>query len=418
MLRFMKSRVRWRFLCATSLPLAFAGVTAAQSTLLVGPGGYAEIADAVAAAQAGDLVVVQPGTYLPFNLSRGIRIVAPDGATVTSPPGGGGISTVCNLQTPFGEQASLVGLTFTQNPIYPPAEPSVVVHVLGNVVFADCLFHNWADWGGPSATCNGDVQFDRCEWNCIFDCVSVTGGRVVANDCTMRAYRAYAYGGFEACCIDATAGETRLNFCDLRGSDGGIHGPTGSPAIRLGGSARLSVADSSIHGGASQFWASTAIDNDSIHPVLHARSTILGGHGLQVMTPPVYGPGPAFYGPAQAAQLIGGVAVAAGPRLGAPYSGTVLAPHDGITITVLSFERTVALLVPGVGEPIHFDPATASVYSFGISSWGSPWPDIGGHPWQTVPLPQSLFGEQFWLHALFWDGVTFQVGPTFGGLVY
>lgn len=413
----MKSRVRWRSLFAMALPMALAGAMAAQSTLQVGPGGYAQIGDAVAVAQAGDLIVVQPGTYLPFDLTRGVRIVAPGGATVTSPPGGGGISTICNMQPPAGEQAAVVGLTFTQNPMYPPAEPSVVVHISGNVVFADCLFRNWADWGGPSTVCHGDVQFDRCEWDCIFDCLSVTGGRVVANACTMRAYRAFAYGGWEACCIDATDGHTRLNFCDLRGSDGGVHGPIGSPAIRLAGSAQLSVADSTIYGGVSQFWASTAIDNDSVHPVLHARSTILGGNGLLVMSPPVSGPGPAFDGPAQTAPLIGGIAAAAGPRLGAPYFGTVLAPTDGIAITVLSFERRAASYVPLVDEPIHFDPATATVFSFGLS-WGSPWPGFGAHSWQTLSLPQNLFGEQFWLHALFWDGAAFQVGPTFGGLVY
>ncbi|MBL9079516.1 MAG: hypothetical protein JNL08_18580 [Planctomycetes bacterium] len=413
----MESRVR-RSLFAASLAALFTTTLTAQATLTVGPGGYPQIADAVAAAQPGDLIVVQAGTYLPFDLSIGLRIVAPDGATVTTPVGGGGMPIYYDIQPPVGQQATLVGLTFRNNPAYPPPEPPVSLRVDGNVVFADCLFYNWADYGFKSVYCNGgDVQFDRCEWNSVWDCMWVTGGRVVANACTFQGHRT-GWAASDPTCILASGGELRLHFCELTGSSALTAGSyIGSPAIRLSGSARLAIADSTIFGGVSATWASTAIDNGSIHPVLHARSTILGGTGLLLLYPPISGPGPAFAGPAQTATLLGGVGIPSGPRVGTSYSGSVVGPDEGIVLMVLSFDRAPATTVPFAAQPVHFDPVAATIHAWGVPS-GTLWPGTGIYVWQTVSLPPSLFGEQFWLHALFWDGATFQVGPTFGGLVH
>ncbi|MBX3464660.1 MAG: hypothetical protein KF830_15940 [Planctomycetes bacterium] len=364
------------------------------------------------------MIVLQPGTYLPFDLSIGVRIVAPGGATITTPPGGGGMPSVYQIQPPAGQQATLVGLTFRNNPLYPPPEPAVSLHIAGNVVFADCLFHNWADWGGLATVCNGDVQFDRCEWNCVWDCMSVVGGRVTANHCRLRAYRNDTYGGWEPTCLVASGGDIRLNFCDLQGSGAGPQSYIGSPAVRLSGTARLAVADSQVLGGSSITWASIAITNGSVHPVLHARSTIQGGTGLLLMVPYyVFGPGPGFDGPSMAAALVGGLGSVGGPRVGAIYEGAAITPWNGIVAMVLSFDRHTAAPVPFAAQPIHFDPATSVVYAWGLPNGYSVFPNTGVFLWQTPVLAPSLFGEQFWLHTLAWDGATFQVGPTFGGLV-
>lgn len=413
----MKSRAWLRHLLAQSLTPLLASALAAQATLTVGPGGYAEIADAVAAAQPGDLIVVQSGIYLPFDVPIGVRIVAPGGATITTPPGGPGLPFVHDVQPPAGQQATIVGLTFQTNPVYPPAEPPVTVRARGNVVFADCHFRNTSDYGSNSVICDGDVQFDRCGWTGFRDCLSVIGGRVVANECTFLPVRVN-WADAEPTCIVASSGDVRLNFCDLHGSDGGVNTYLGAPAIRLTGDAHLSIADSTITGGNSQYWASMAIDNNSPNPVLHARSTIHGGNGLLLMNPPVSGPGPAFNGPAQVASLIGGIAIPGGPRIGASYYGSVLVPPNSIIAMVLSFERTAAITVPFAALPLHFDPASAIVYSWGLPNQYTPWPGTGAYLWQTPTLTQAMFGDQFWLHALVWDGTTFQVGPTFGGLVH
>jgi hypothetical protein len=245
--------------------------------------------------------------------------------------------------------------------------------------------------------------------------MAVIGGRVVANACVFTPFLV-GWADPDPTCITVTNAEVRLNFCDLHGSDGS---PIGAHALRLGAGAKCWIADSSVTGGDSTptGLASTAVDNDSVHPVLHTRSTITGSYGVLSVVPLLVGNGPAFDGPSQEASLIGGLGDPAGPRVGWSYHGWVIAPTAGIAITVLSFTRTTAIQIPIATEPVHFDPAAATIHSVGLPAPGTPWPGVGMHSWQTVPLPPTILGEQFWLHAAFWDGTTFLVGPTFGGLV-
>jgi hypothetical protein len=59
-------------------------VVGTQTYLLVGHGGYAQIQDAVNAASTGDIILVAPGTYNPFEVStNGITILSTNGAAST-----------------------------------------------------------------------------------------------------------------------------------------------------------------------------------------------------------------------------------------------------------------------------------------------------------------------------------------------
>jgi len=68
-------------LCAALLAVA-SGTLPAQNVLVVGPGGFPQIADAITAAAPGDTVLVRGGSYLPFTLRKGLIIRAVPGERV------------------------------------------------------------------------------------------------------------------------------------------------------------------------------------------------------------------------------------------------------------------------------------------------------------------------------------------------
>lgn len=389
---------------------------AAQATLTVGPGGHAQISDAVAAAQPGDLIVVQPGAYLPFHLSIGVRIVAPNGATITTPPGGGGLPWSHNVNPPAGQQATIVGLTYATNTAYPPAEPPVTVIATGNVVFADCVFRNWSDYTSNAVVCNGDIQFDRCRLESPWDCLAVAGGRVVATDCKFYGTSVMWAAG-PASGIVATGGDITLMSCDVKGGPYSVSNSNGSPAIRLDGSARMTIVDSTVICGANFSMAGTGVVNNTVNPVLHSRSAISGTYGILSWSPFTAGQGPAFLGPDQQTMLVGGSAPAR-PTIGAPFGGSVTGPENSLVALVLTFDRTPATVIPIAAQPIHFDPITAAVFTAGFTDVSPTWPGSGTFTWQTASLTAPIFGVQFWLHSLLWDGSIIQVGPASGGIAY
>lgn len=387
----------------------------AQATLTVGPGGFAQIADAIAAASPGDLIVVQNGAYLPFHLSIGVRIVAPNGATITTPPGGGGLPWVHDIQPPAGQQAVITGLSFRNNTAFPPAEPPVALRATGNVLFADCSFVNFADFAVPSVTCDGDVQFDRCTFDGIYQCVVVQGGRVAMSHCQLRTLQTI-WAPTSFACIGGSQCELSVHSSTLRAAHGmSGPGPTGAPAIQLGTATRLSMADCEVYGGNSYTGAVSAVVSSSAFPVLHARCLVQSGTPGFTGVPPV--PTPAFSGLEQTAPLVGGSAPTR-PAIGAASSGTVIGPSGNLCALVLSFARTPATSVPFAAQPILFDPAQAAIYDVGLLNGTTSWAGFGTFAWQTGSLPPTVFGLQFWLHPLVWDGATFQVGPSYGGIAH
>ena len=70
--RGMVARVGWER-AALAAVLSVAGLTA-QTTHLVGPGGHAQIHDAIAIASNGDVILVQPGNYVGFLTQKSLTI--------------------------------------------------------------------------------------------------------------------------------------------------------------------------------------------------------------------------------------------------------------------------------------------------------------------------------------------------------
>ncbi|MCB9880012.1 MAG: hypothetical protein H6835_20665, partial [Planctomycetes bacterium] len=59
----------------------------------------------------------------------------------------------------------------------------------------------------------------------------------------------------------------------------------------------------------------------------------------------------------------------------------------------------------------------AVIWSAGLPNQQTGWVDTGAFLWQTPTLTAAQSGGQFWLHSLVWNGGTFEVGPSFGGVV-
>lgn len=408
-----------------SLPFAVATlVTApanAQATLTVGAGGYAEIADAIAAAQPGDQILVEPGAYQPFDLTIGVRIVAPAGATAV---GAMGAMFSRQISVPAGQRAEIVGLGFRSFSTFPPAIWPVNLTISGHVAFADCTFSAInADFSMPLTVCNGDIQFDRCTFEALDDCVVVSGGHVQLNECKLTG-SGQSYNPPPARAIRAGGGQVDVFSCELRGANSAQNFCDGSEAIQLTGQARLRLRDSTVIGGSGDPFffgclGASGIANYTAFPVQYVRSQIAGGlDATGVQQPPISGS-------EQLTPLTGGFGPPApgfgpfgGPRVGAAYTATVIAPSSSLAAVALSFERTLATVVPSIAQPVHFDPVDVILFSWGIAATPLPaWPGFGTFEVQTAPLTPAMADLEFWLHPLVWDGAQFQAGPTLGGVV-
>lgn len=90
------------FALATTVAIACAS---AQTTHVVGPGGFSQVATALANAAPGDVIVVHPGTYSGFTATIGVTIRAVTNGTVT-------ISGGCAVGCPPPQTVHLVDLDF------------------------------------------------------------------------------------------------------------------------------------------------------------------------------------------------------------------------------------------------------------------------------------------------------------------
>ena len=110
----------------------------AAADLTVGPGrAFAQIADAVLAAQPGDSILVEPGTYQGFLLDKPLRILGTGPGVVVDDLGGHGIEI---LHIAAGEQALVAGLEVRPLPILAVPQAGVVVRdCAGTVVLSDLV---------------------------------------------------------------------------------------------------------------------------------------------------------------------------------------------------------------------------------------------------------------------------------------
>ncbi len=206
----------------TCIPLLLATVIPAQSTLFVGPGGYANITAALAAASPGDILEVAPGTYPLFAVDKGVTIRGlSTGFSVTSL----GASALPTWNVPSGQVLHIVRGFFD----------STVDIVGGRVTLDDC--HVTTFVAAAVRVTNATLHMQDCGVICTNPLFSpplqVTSGDVTMVSTNLLSnYVGYTYIGLPQPLVRLGAARLQASFCSLTfgGQEPSIQALNGSTA--------------------------------------------------------------------------------------------------------------------------------------------------------------------------------------------
>lgn len=398
-----------RPLLAALLP-AFAS---AQAVLQVGPGGFAQIRDAAAAAQPGDVIEVATGYYQPFVLDKAVTIRARPGANVAVLPN---LSDPMRIRPPIGTVAKFGRIEF-RNPwpllfavetrvergtawfedcVFeaPPMNEVAALNVYGaTVVLRSCLLigNGWVT--STAGTQNAGLRADNAQ--------------VFATDCRLYGshsqFDSLGYGGEG---VRASNSLVQLVGCDLEGGHQlSCFANAAGPGLRTTGGT-VWLADDTVEGGSEVCGlGAPGVVAVGAPPVQLARTTLLGGIGQN-------GRGPASSGAIAPASLLGTVGAATPLIRGAMWSvdyrgaanwpiGVFLAPDLGAHAEPL-VAQPVLLAAPGL-VPLQLlmaDPQGAASYQ------------------TTIPAIAPLLGATFFVAAVGGFALPLQASPPVGGLVW
>lgn len=382
--------------------LAGTGIVAAQATHLVGPGGFAQIRDALAIAAPGDRIDVQPGVYAHFTAAVGVTIRAQLPGTVwieyfaqLAPPGCSSNPTCLaaegptRIAPPVGQAVHCIGLVFrpTTVPIGFLGLRHRVVVSSGTATFTDCT-----------------LQSDG------LDTLQVDNARVHLQGCTLACLGT----GLPGCALAATTANVTAVATTFAGS------PSASlpgPAVRLR-SAELQGSQLQLSGGSQLFGGphGAALDLDATSTAWLADTTLQSGGGgcavvgagsgrLARSTWPVV-PGCAILptGP------LVGIAATTPLQSGAPFAVALRAEPNQIVALFASSDLGHTALPGLTDQPVTLDLAhtwfTGAVLAnaSGLASvqWNVP-PGVGG-------LTLFVLGAGL-------QPATLTVSPSLGGVV-
>jgi hypothetical protein len=399
-----------RFFASLSLPCV---PLLAQATLLVGPGGYAQIQTALAAAAPGDLVLVQPGAYLPFTADVAVRILAPNGATVAST---GQFPTLTStvLRPPVGGTVYVSGLSFTSGgSLY----PHVVLVTRAQGVLENCSFASNHPLSVQYALqcSHADAVLVHCTFSTINGGVRVDSGSLSASDCAFYGVDPQVSFPEMPAAVDARDSNVQLSFCTMTGADSFAPAQQGGPGMRVAGVSRATLVDCTCLGGdanAGSPPAASGLVNTTTQPVRHLRSSFLGGASMMI-TPiggwPIRGAG--ISGPEQTGALVGLVGSASGPRVGQYYGVAATAQPATLVLYAASFGLQAPAAQPQLAQAIRIGA--------GAIPFGSGVTDVLGVNAVVVSnsLPASALGVPLWFHAFVPNGGVFESSTPVGGVV-
>ncbi len=213
---------------ALAAVLVLSAFAEAQTTHVVGPGGFADIPQALAVATHGDVLLVHPGTYSAFVTTLGVTIRALVPGTVTLAVGWGSgfnlqpgrqahvVGVSGNLMFVFGGSLSLDQCSFLGSP-----NGSAVVEVLGgNLHMQSCTLRGQPVFGvAPGAP------------------FRATQAVVTGVDCTIEGSDASGWFGIPGAAVQLHDSELRLASSTVRGGAG----PLQPPAVAISADATSSV---------------------------------------------------------------------------------------------------------------------------------------------------------------------------------
>lgn len=391
---------------------------AAQAVLRVGPGGFAQIRDAIMAAAPGDVIEVAAGNYLAFTLDKPVTITA-----LPAPPGqivqvvGAAMMTpsITELRPPAGTRAFVTNLHF-RNMWFNYWQHTVRV-TRGTVCFEECTFEGAYDVFEPALRVqNAAVQLRHCLAlgrnhlvTATAATIAATNSDVFAIDCIVLGgnltHKAGSDGGNG---IDATDSRLHLVRTDVvAGQSNGIaciNSWGAGHGVRLQGSSTAWLADSTVRGGDGFCRAGgDALRNLTTVPVQLARTTLTPGAG----TPP----GAASTGPTAPAPLLGltggTVGLARGQSWQVNYRTEPFWP-----VAVLLANDVLVQSSPLVAERLLLPLGSATTFALLVA-------DGNGHaPLQTTVPPLAILQHQrAYLQAFSGLALPARTQPALGGVI-
>ncbi|MCC7066523.1 MAG: hypothetical protein IT456_27265 [Planctomycetes bacterium] len=385
MMRTLKAIV---FAVSTALATSLA---TAQSTLLVGPGGYPDVTAALAAAAPGDEIEVAAGSYPAFQCAIGVTIRAAVPGTVTIVLDGGVFAPngyPMQFSAPAGQSVRLVGLRFGM------PSGSLIASGLPEITFAcaialeDCEFNDLA--GGPSRG-RGLLRVSNGAFS-HWQNVRVAGPGVLVEG-KLTAVQSELVGTFS---LGLTNDAMRV-VGTLLASHGSFVGGTSStqPAgagILVHAGARVWLTDCTIDRGASFSNACSLVDLGGQIDLTRCTSAV---------TPACL---PVGSGAGLGVQRSGPIAQ------GLPFS-IDYRTGPGVPVAVLASFQLADVVLPGLLQP-WAAPQSAFNAAFGFAN------AQGDLTFSfTLPAVPSFQGLPLWFHGVGGVSLPLQVAAPVGGLV-
>lgn len=396
----------------------FATSIAAQAVHVVGPGGFAQIQQAIAAAANGDVVEIQSGAYSAFTLAKDLTLTAAPGAVVDILPPANFTPNVTVFQPPT--LAKVAGIRFRALGLQvAPCQTQVNG---GTVHFADCAFESRQLQLPPLAALlvqNAAVAMQRCvvigggtaSFGAGVGCdgLSAVHASIAAVDCLfLGGHLHWDFTGRGGHGVLVDDSNVHLANCIAVGGDNSFLIPSfpAGTGVHVATESRVWLADCQMRGGNGHTYAGgggSGLVNLGATAALEARSSLFGGPG----TPP----GASVVGPLATAPLLGLDSTTAAITIGAAWT-IRYRTAPATPVLALFSDRLSPSVLPLVAEPVWLPVNAFAVADLGVT-------DPNGLLTFTfvVPATPSLLHASCFVQA--YAGVTLplEAAPPVGGAV-